>query len=354
MTRSVAIVGAGVGGLSAALGLCRAGWQVSVLEKWPQVVGNGAALGLWPDAQSALARLGLGDHLRDVCVPYRTGSIRTAQGSQLTPLPLRRIERKTGKPVVLLSRTTLMGMLLDAVGAHGVVVQSNMKITDPEQLRADHDVVVGADGLRSAVRQAYFAGQTGPRDAGFTAWRGSVETETGCYGETWGKGRLFGITPMEPGRTNWYAALRHESPRPDAALALQDLLVLYEGWPAPIQHLLSATDPDTVLQHQVYDLAPALRSYVQGNAVLVGDAAHAMTPTLGQGACQALIDGVALADALASHEHIPAALRTYDTQRRPVTQRLVSASARAARVALAEKGLGLRSTLLRLSAPFVR
>jgi 2-polyprenyl-6-methoxyphenol hydroxylase-like FAD-dependent oxidoreductase len=309
---------------------------------------------LWPDAQSALARLGLGDQLQDVGVPYRTGSIRTAWGSPLTPLPLRRVERKTGKPVVLLSRTTLMRMLLNAVGDYGVVVQTNMKITDPEQLKAGHDVVVGADGLRSAVRAAYFDGQTGPRDAGFTAWRGSVETETGCYGETWGTGRLFGITPMEPGRTNWYAAVRHERPRPDAALALKDLLVLYEGWPAPIQDVLSATDPETVLQHQVYDLAPALRSYVKGNAVLVGDAAHAMTPTLGQGACQALVDGVALADALASHDPIPTALRTYDKQRRRATQRLVSASARASRVALAEKGLGLRSALLKMSAPLTQ
>lgn len=340
--------------MSAALGLCRAGWQVSVLEKWPHVVGNGAAVGLWPDAQSALARLGLGDHLRDVCVPYLPGSIRTAQGSHLTPLPLARIERKTGKPVVLLSRTTLMGMLLAAVGEHGVAVRTSTKITDPKQLTADHDVVVGADGLRSAVRAAYFGGRAGPRDAGFTAWRGSVETETGCYGETWGKGRLFGITPMEPNRTNWYAAVRHESPRPDAALALQELLTLYEGWPAPIREVLSATDLETVLQHQVYDLSPALRSYVEGNAVLVGDAAHAMTPALGQGACQALIDGVTLADALNSQDPIPAALRSYDKQRRRVTQRLVSASARASRVALAEKGLRLRSVLLRTSAPFAR
>jgi 2-polyprenyl-6-methoxyphenol hydroxylase-like FAD-dependent oxidoreductase len=354
MGRSVAIVGAGVGGLSAALGLCRAGWHVSVLEKWPQVVGNGAALGLWPDAQSALDRLGLGDELQRTAVPYAAGEIRTASGRRLTPLPLARIQRTTGRPVVLLSRTSLMRLLLEAVSRHGVTVRTDVRITEPQRLADEHDVVVGADGLRSAVRRAYFGDHAAPRDAGFTAWRGSVETETGWYGETWGAGRFFGITPMEPGRTNWYAAVRHERPRSDPEVALRHLLALYEGWPAPIEDVLSSTRPETLLQHQVFDLAPPLRSYVQGNAVLVGDAAHAMTPSLGQGACQALIDGVVLADALAEEQEVAAGLRSYDRQRRKPTQRLVAGSARASRVGLAERWLGLRSAALRMSAPLAR
>jgi 2-polyprenyl-6-methoxyphenol hydroxylase-like FAD-dependent oxidoreductase len=353
MTRSGAVVGAGVGGLSAAVGLARAGWSVTVLERWPQVVGTGAALGLWPEAQSALAELGLGPALDAVAVPYLGAELRDRSGRRLTPLPLARIRRKTGRDVVLTSRVTLMRLLLDAATGAGAVVRTDTAITDPAALAAEHDVVVGADGLRSAVRAAYFPGAAAPRDAGFTAWRGSVAGETGCYGEMWGPGRIFGLTPMEPGRTNWYAAVRGEQPRPDAAAALADLRAGYAGWAAPVPGVLAATDPADLLQHRVFDLAPALASYVSGNAVLLGDAAHAMTPMLGQGACQAVVDGVALARALTTADDVAAGLRAYDAQRRPATQRLVSASARAARVSLARRHLGARDALLRAAAPLV-
>jgi 2-polyprenyl-6-methoxyphenol hydroxylase-like FAD-dependent oxidoreductase len=92
---------------------------------------------------------------------------------------------------------------------------------------------------------------------------------------------------------------------------------------------------------------------VSGNAVLIGDAAHAMTPMLGQGACQAVVDGVALASALGSEDDVAAGLHAYDARRRRVTQRLVSASARAARVSLAQRHTGARDALLRAAAPLV-
>jgi 2-polyprenyl-6-methoxyphenol hydroxylase-like FAD-dependent oxidoreductase len=353
MTRSAAVVGAGVGGLSAALGLARAGWSVTVLERWPEVVGTGAALGLWPEAQSALGELGLGPQLDAVAVPYLGAELRDPAGRRLVRLPLARIRRRTGRDVVLTSRVTLMRLLLDAGTAAGVVVRTGTEITDPEGLAADTGVVVGADGLRSAVRAAYFPGATAPRDAGFTAWRGSVAGETGVYGETWGAGRIFGLTPMEPGRTNWYAAVRGAQPRADAGTALRDLRAGYAGWASPVPDVLAATDPAGLLQHRVFDLAPGLPSYVSGNAVLLGDAAHAMTPMLGQGACQAVVDGVALARALSTAEDVATGLQAYDAQRRKVTQRLVSASARAARVSLASRHLGARDALLRAAAPLV-
>lgn len=355
MVKSAAVVGAGVGGLAAAVGLRRAGWQVTVLERWPQVVGTGTALGLWPDAQDAVDRLGLSQQLEAVAVPYRRGMIRTARGRRLINLPLSRIERRAGRPVVLVPRAALIALLVNAL--EDTPVRTDVMISDPDTLRATHDVVVGADGLRSAVRQAYFPARSGPRDASFTAWRGVVEADTSQHGEIWGRGLLFGVTAMAPGRTNWYAAVAGHAPRTDPEHALAVLRDTYAGWPPPAPELLSNTDPSTLLRHQVYDLAPALPSYVHGNVALVGDAAHAMTPTLGQGACQALIDGVVLADCLrhaADPAAVTAALRQYDQQRRRPTQRLAAASRRATKVILTPHLAPARDAVALLSSPLSR
>jgi 2-polyprenyl-6-methoxyphenol hydroxylase-like FAD-dependent oxidoreductase len=353
--KSVAVVGAGVGGLAAAVGLRHAGWEVTVLERWPRVVGTGTALGLWPEAQAALERLGLGEALRAVATPYRAGTIRSSHGRRLTQLPLARIERSAGRPVVLVPRPALIELLLAAL--EDTPVHTSVAISEPHALRGAHDVVVGADGLRSTVRQAHFSGRSRARDAGFTAWRGVVEADTFEHGEIWGRGLLFGVTAMAPGRTNWYAAVAGHAPRVEPEEALVTLRTAYAGWPAPVAELLANTAPSSLLRHQVYDLAPALPSYVMGNVALVGDAAHAMTPTLGQGACQALIDGVALADCL-QHAADPAdvepALRRYDQRRRRPTQKLAAASRLAAKVTLARHLAPARDVLTLLSSPLSR
>ncbi|WP_345408160.1 FAD-dependent oxidoreductase [Nonomuraea salmonea] len=119
MNGTAAIVGAGIGGLATAIGLRRIGWEVTVLERWPEINPEGTALGIRPDAQAALAQLGLREELLRRTVPYRQAVIRTPQGERIADLPLERIERKGGAPVLMLSRTSLMNMLVDALGGHG-------------------------------------------------------------------------------------------------------------------------------------------------------------------------------------------------------------------------------------------
>ncbi|TQS42459.1 FAD-dependent monooxygenase [Cryptosporangium phraense] len=305
--RTAAVVGAGIGGLAAAIALRNRGWDVTVLERWPQIVDLGTAIGLWPDAQRALGRLGVGDQIQAVGVPYRTAHVRTPKGRRIAPLPLERIERSGGAPVLMVPRTTLIRTLANALPAK--TIHTGITVDRPTDL--PHDLIVAADGYRSTIRTAV-APQTRTRYLGFVAIRGVVDGEFGPYGEVWGRGILVGVTPVERGRTNFYVALRApQHTRP----TLDDLRERLAHYPEPIPTVLGlATD---VLRHDVHDLAPALRTYVHRNVALLGDAAHAMAPSLGQGACQALID----ADCLATN-----GLENYDELRRRPTQRLARAS----------------------------
>ncbi|MEV7521149.1 NAD(P)/FAD-dependent oxidoreductase [Streptomyces sp. NPDC091371] len=317
------VIGAGVGGLASAIGLRRAGWEVTVLERRTALERYGTAFGIHPTAQSALDRLGLGDALRARAVPYREGRIRRPDGTVLAALPLERIERKAGRPELLISRPYLIDALLaelDRLG--GTKIEYGQPLADTAAVPPGVDLLVGADGINSAVRTAHFGPRSRPHHVGTVAWIGTAGFETGVYGETWGAGRFFGMTPVEPGRTNWYATV------PEATTA-EELRGAFAGWHDPIPRILGETDPATWIRYEMRHLYPALPAFTDaGRVALVGDAAHAMTPNLGQGACTALLDAEALTRAVAEHgvAGLPGALRAYEAERRRSAQRVAFGS----------------------------
>ncbi|MDJ1134865.1 FAD-dependent oxidoreductase [Streptomyces iconiensis] len=348
MGGSAVVVGAGVGGLATAIGLRRAGWRVCVLDRRSELERYGTAFGIHPTAQAALDRLGVGEDFRARAVPYRDARIRTPEGKVTARIPLERIERKAGRPELLVSRPYLLDALLAGLERFGdVPVKFGENVTgspDIAALSAGHDLVVGADGIGSAVRTARFGTRSAPRRIGSVAWIGIADFETGVYGETWGKGRFFGMTPVEPGRTNWYATA------PEATTA-DELRALFEDWHDPVPRVLAETDPAGWIRYEMRHLYPALPRFTDGgDTALVGDAAHAMTPNLGQGACTAVLDAEALARAVAGHggpAGLPAALRAYDAERRRPAQRVALASRTLHRV-MGTRHTRARDALLRM------
>ncbi|MFF4369728.1 FAD-dependent oxidoreductase [Streptomyces sp. NPDC001594] len=317
------VVGAGVGGLATAIGLRRAGWTVRVLERRTAPERYGTAFAIHPTAQAALDRLGLGEALRARAVPYRGARIRRPDGTVLAALPLERVERRAGRPELLISRPYLLDALLaelEALG--GVDIEYGSPRGGPGG-GADADLLVGADGINSTVRTTHFGSRSGVRALGTVAWIGIADFETGVYGETWGDGRFFGLTPVEPGRSNWYAAV------PEATTA-EEVRAAFADWHDPVPRVLADTDPAGWIRYEMRHLHPALPAFVAGGRIaLVGDAAHAMTPNLGQGACTALLDAEALTRAVAARGGpggLPAALRAYDAERRRSAQRVALAS----------------------------
>jgi 2-polyprenyl-6-methoxyphenol hydroxylase-like FAD-dependent oxidoreductase len=245
----------------------------------------------------------------------------------------------------------LLRLLSGALAERGGTVHYGAEVADVRALDG-YDVVVAADGLNSPARAALFGARHRTRYAGATAWRGAVDGDVDTVTETWGDGRRFGITPQEGGRVNWFAcAVVPEGGRaPEGEVAA--LRAYFGDWHPAVRRVLDRLTEDAVLRHDLYDLDPPLPSYVRGSVALVGDAAHAMTPDLGRGACEALVDGVALATCLTMASTVGKGLTAYDAERRRPTQRLARMSRLVNRAAHARRLVPVRDAAVRLALAF--
>jgi 2-polyprenyl-6-methoxyphenol hydroxylase-like FAD-dependent oxidoreductase len=349
MTRQRAIVvGAGIAGLATARGLLGLGWDVTVYEQAQSFRPVGTGIILAPNAVRSLEWLGLGGEVRSGSRPHGDTSIRDASGRWLLRGRVRELEARFGVPSFALHRADLHDMLVAATSAAELRTGCEVIATADGRRPAiafaatsedSADLIVGADGLWSVVRTAVAGQHPGPAYAGYITWRGLVPAEmappsihdTGIT-ETWGRGRRFGVVPLGDRQVYWYATASfargsHEADR------LEDLRERYAGWHEPIPELLARTPPDSLLRHEIYHLATPLPRYARTRIVLVGDAAHAMTPDIGQGGGAALEDAVVLTHALTHAPDIPTALGRFDQLRRRRTQRMVRLAAVTSRVA---------------------
>jgi 2-polyprenyl-6-methoxyphenol hydroxylase-like FAD-dependent oxidoreductase len=156
-------------------------------------------------------------------------------------------------------------------------------------------------GLHSAVRRV-MRGEEALRYSGQTSWRALVDqvdtVQPDRFTESWGAGQRFGIVPLGRRRVYWYAAINAPQGGRDARDPRDMLRVRFAGWHAPIDELLAATRPEAIIRTDIFD-RPPIRCWADGRAVLLGDAAHPMTPDVGMGGGQAIEDAVVLAEAIA-------------------------------------------------------
>ena len=361
------VIGAGIGGLCAAIGLRRAGWDVTVLERAPELADVGAGLTLLPNGLAALDRLGVGDAVRAQGRAAVPGGLRTPDGTWLLRLDAAAMARLVGTTAVGIHRATLQRTLLAALPAGVVVTGAGVSRVEPgppalvaygrdgREVVERPALVVAADGIHSPVRHALWPEHPGPAYSGTTAWRGVTAAPwSGGLATvlTWGRGTEFGMVPLEDGRVYWFCAVTAppggRAPDGDERAEVRRLV---GRWHDPIPALLDATEPGAVRRDDLDHLAAPLPAYTAGAVALLGDAAHAMTPNLGQGANQAIEDAVALVAACPPGGDVITGLRAYDRARRRRTQAVVRAAHLAGRFGQgleSTAAIGLRNAALRL------
>ncbi len=373
------VVGAGIGGLTAALALDRRGWSVTVCERAPEPPLTGAGIGLAPNALRALDAIGVSAaYAAGRAVPAAMG-LRRADGRWLVRTATADLTARYGRPPIAVPRPALTTALAAALPAgtvrHGTTVTSVDDATGHRPVvrtatgsGLPADLVVAADGIRSPLRQAYFPAHPGLRHTGETAWRALVDAPDlgmAAMSETWGDGSRFGVSPLSDGRFYLYATAVLP-PGTRSADGRAELARRFGTWHDPIPALLDRIgmlDPADVLQNDLYDLAAPLPRLHHGRIAWLGDAAHAMTPNLGQGGCQAIEDAVVLAhllprgdDPSAGTDPVPAALAAYTAARRDRTDAVRRRARRVGRLGAvrnpllaAVRDLAVRATPTRLA-----
>ncbi len=336
----IIIIGAGIGGLAAALALLRARFEVEVFEASPELGEIGAGLSLGPNCTRLLTHLGLDAALEDrICLRTR-GTVRNGATGELLLKPYEggTTEDRFGSPYYFVHRADLHGALVDAVLAadpsciHAGRTFTAFEAAGPEvEARfADGgavagDLLVGCDGIRSAVRARLF-GADAPRFTGNVAWRGLVPmaalegvTERTASGLWVGSGRHIVYYPVR-GHTlmNYVAAAETsgwEVEDWNVRSEVSELLAAFDDWHEDARNMIAATPPDLCYKWALFDRDP-LDAWSRGPVTLLGDAAHPMLPFLGQGASMAVEDAVVLGRCLAKAGDVGRALASYETARK--------------------------------------
>jgi 2-polyprenyl-6-methoxyphenol hydroxylase-like FAD-dependent oxidoreductase len=349
----VAVVGAGIGGLTAAVALRAKGIDVEIYEAAPEPRATGTALGLASNATKVLRSLGIDLTTDACCRALERFEFRTARGELIRALPGAALTAELGHPFVSIHRNELVRTLRNAAadtrihyGAEVVDVgvdRGGVRAGLVNGTAARASVLIGADGIRSVVR-SMVAGEQAPSEYDYVCWLATVRFThsrmvPGYTGHYWGRGQRFGLIDIGGGMAYWWGTKNMPAARArDWNGAKADILSAFDGWAAEVIEAIEQTPADAIVSVPAQD-RPFLKQWGRGPITLLGDAAHPMLTSRSQGASSAVEDAYVLAEALARIPDAVEALRAYENRRRNRAAMLVRSSRRLNRLEQAQNPL---------------
>ena len=328
--KKIAIIGGGIAGLTFARCLTTENYEIHIFEKKEQFKEIGAAISVFPNALCVMDKLGLLKTILDKSGQFKTVYLKTNKGTILS-----KSEPKSDYPVICIHRANLHAILLENIDAE---LYNNYSLKDLSYLENGQvsllfengenevfDAVVGADGIHSVVRK-HIINDGEPIFRGYNIWRGVVKTnfDIGYGSETFGKGKRVGIVPIKDGVYGWWATCNEEFMQDDKPETPKEKLNrLFAGWHYPIAELINNTEH--ILKNSLMDRKPQ-KGWTNGNATLLGDAAHPTTPNLGQGGCMAMEGAYILAKSIEKYGLTQKAFNRYEELQYPRAENIVNES----------------------------
>lgn len=357
MTETVNIIGAGIGGLTTALTLKQKGLNVKIYESSAEIKPVGAGIIIANNAMQVFQKLGLQDKIEKVGNKISFMKITDTQLNDISVVDLSEYEKKYGVHNIAIHRGELQKILADEIGFENINLSKRLskiekeelfKLTFEDNTTFECKLVIGADGIKSVVRNQLFEEST-LRNANQKCWRGICEIDLpknyhNELNEAWGKGKRFGFVKISDKKVYWYALTNANK----FSKKTTSLLEVFKEFHTDILKIISATNKEQIILNDIIDLKP-IDKWQAENVCLIGDAAHATTPNLGQGACQAIEDAYVLGKLLDEGLAIESTFKQYENLRRKKAHTIVNISWTVGKMAHIENNLGiwLRNKIMR-------
>lgn len=353
------IIGGGIAGLTTAIALEQIGFETAVYEASPQLSVAGAGIWMATNAMQVFHRLGLAEEVNAQGVSLDRIEVADHKMKSIQATEQLLFVETFGYSVTSILRSRLRDILVSHYGKQIHCGKKLQKVEADEKgvqalfedgTSTTGDILIGADGIHSAVRQ-----QLGPsariRYAGQTCWRGiapislQAPLEKACV-ETWGKDYRFGLSVISDTEVYWFAVAKAPEGQRDEGNRKAKLTKMYAGFGDPIPAIIAATPETSIIRNDISDLKPIPKWY-QGRICLIGDAAHATTPNMGQGGGQAVEDAWFLSQILKEESQPELAFKRFQDKRRKKVDQVVRTSWQIGKIAHLPFGQGLRNFLLR-------